>query len=443
MVKLRPLEYIFSITNSGTDKLIMILGIPLRIDRSRKYKSINANTQIQKDKIVFDNFNGNSYGCNPKYIAEEIIKQKLPYDLVWLVKSVEHETEKNIFPPQIRLVGFGTKQAFIELSSAKIWIDNQRKNYFIKKGLTKKEDQYYIQTWHGSFGIKKLDADVEAFTNEYKQEWVDRVKYDSSMINYLLTNSEFENKIFRRALWFENEIKQFGHPRNDVFFKDSTEIIKKVKDFYEIPDNKKILLYVPSFRDDGHIDCYRVDYERVLNALEKKFGGEWVCLSRLHPRAKKFDKELFVTEERSKSFGFKLLKFFKFFGRNPNRAILNDRIIDGTYYPDIQELLVASDCAITDYSSCIFDFMLSRKPGFIFATDIDQFNTDRGFYYPLEKTPFPISSNNDKLVENIENFDIDKYKQEVQNFLDDKGSTEDGHASERVVELIKQIMSEE
>lgn len=415
MVKLRPLERLFSITNSGTDKLIMFLGIPIRLDQSSHYKKICDSMPIQKNKIVFCNFNGNGYGCNPKYIAEEIIKQKLPYDLVWLVKNVKKETEKNVFPENIRLVGYSTKLGLEELASAKIWIDNQRKNYFIKKGLTKKEGQYYIQTWHGSFGIKKLDADVKAFTGELKQEWVNRAKFDSSMMDYLLTNSEFENQIFKRALWFENEIKQFGHPRNDIFFKDKTSYKKKICEYFNIPNDKKILLYVPSFRDDNDISCYQLDYENVLKTLEEKFGGDWICISRLHPRAKKFDKMLIPECEY---------------------------VVDGTFYPDIQELLVSADVAITDYSSCIFDFLLTNNPGFIFATDIEKFNTDRGFYYPLEATPFPVAENNEKLIENIKNFDLQKYQEKVNEFLKGKGSIEDGHASERVVELIKQIMEE-
>lgn len=156
MPKLRPLEYIFSMTNSGTDKLIMILGIPIRIDRSAYYKKFCANIAIEDNKIVIDNFNGGSYGCNPKYITEELLKRDKNYDIVWLVKSVKNEIEKGYFPAGIRLVGYGTKQALKELASAKLWIDNQRKNYFIKKGLTKKEGQYFIQTWHGSLGIKNL-----------------------------------------------------------------------------------------------------------------------------------------------------------------------------------------------------------------------------------------------------------------------------------------------
>lgn len=415
MVKLRPLEYLFSITNSGTDKLIMILGIPIRIGRAKHFQKICRQLEVNNNKIVFCNFNGNSYGCNPKYITEEIIRQNLPYEIVWLVKNVSEEKEKNVFPSRIRLVGYSTKLVLNELATAKIWIDNQRKNPFIKRGLIKKENQYYIQTWHGSFGIKKLDADVKAFNGELKQEWVNRSKMDSSMIDYLLTNSEFENNILPHALWFENEIKQFGHPRNDIFFKDNSETNKKVREFYKIPANKKILLYVPSFRDDDSIDCYKLQYEKVLSAMEEKFGGEWICISRLHPRTKKFDKEL-ITK--------------------------SDKVIDGTFYSDIQELLAISDCTITDYSSCIFDFLLTKRPGFIFATDIEKFNTDRGFYYPLEKTPFPIASNNDELFANISEFDLSKYQDKVEEFLAGKGSIEDGHASERVVELIKQIMNE-
>lgn len=414
MAKLRPREYLFSLTNSGTDKLIMFLGIPIRIDRSGYYKKFCADMPIDPKKIVIDNFNGGSYGCNPKYITEELLKRNKNYDIVWLVRNVKKEEESGCFPKGVRLVGYGTKLALKELAGAKLWIDNQRKNYFIKKGLTKKEGQYFIQTWHGSLGIKKLDADVDAFTAEYKQDWVERSKLDSSMWDFLLTNSEFENNIFRHALWFDNDIKQFGHPRNDIFFKENSDIKNKVYDFFEIPKNKKILLYVPSFRDDGNIECYKLAYDDILDNLEQKFGSEWVCISRLHPRAKKFDSKV-VPEA-------------------------NSRVIDGTFYPDIQELLVSADCAISDYSSCIFDFMLSYKPAFIFATDIEKFNTDRGFYYPLESTPFPIADNNMSLISNIKSFDNEKYKADVAAFISEKGCIEDGHASERTVDLIEEIM---
>lgn len=412
MTKLTFAQQLFSITNSGSDKLITILGIPIRIDRSNYYKKFCQHLEIDKNKIVFCNFNGNGYGCNPKYIAREIIKRKLPYKLVWLTNDIK--TERKNFPSEIELIGYGTKDGLKELATAKIWIDNQRKNYFIKKGLQKKEGQIFIQTWHGALGIKKLDADVIAFTSEDNQDWVKRAIYDSSTWDYLLTNSSFENKIFPHALWFNNELKEFGHPRNDIFFENSNIYNEKIKKYYGIPQEKKIVLYVPSFRDNGNISCYKPDYNNLLKSLTEKFDGEWICITRLHPRTKKFDEKIIPK---------------------------NKNIIDGTFYPDIQELLVSADVVITDYSSCIFDFMLSRKPAFIFAPDIENFDQERGFYYPLTSTPFPVAQNSEELSKNILDFDYETYKQKVEKFLNDKGCIEDGHASERVVDLIETLMN--
>lgn len=109
----------------------------------------------------------------------------------------------------------------------------------------------------------------------------------------------------------------------------------------------------------------------------------------------------------------------------------------------MQELLAITDVAITDYSSWIYDFVLLRKPGFIFATDIEEYNNERGFYYPLESTPFPVATNNIQLVENIRRFDNVKYQHDIDLFLKEKGCIEDGEASRRVVELLSGILDHE
>ena len=85
--------------------------------------------------------------------------------------------------------------------------------------------------------------------------------------------------------------------------------------------------------------------------------------------------------------------------------------------------------------------MLSRKPGFIYASDIKEYDNDRGFYYPLTSTPFPVAQHNEELRKNILNFNYESYREKVEEFLKDKGCMEDGHASERVVDLIEEIMS--
>ena len=114
-----------------------------------------------------------------------------------------------------------------------------------------------------------------------------------------------------------------------------------------------------------------------------------------------------------------------------------DVAIDVCAYPDIQELMVAADAMVTDYSSCIFDYLLSGKPGFVFAVDLEKQNRERGFYYPLETTPFPIALDSSELCANIRAFDAEKFATDTKSFLASKGCMEDGNASKRVADLIE------
>lgn len=405
------LEKIFSIKNIDNYKVIKFLNMfEIKISRKyigRKYLSL----PIENNKIVFTNFGGGGYGCNPKYIAREIINQNLPYKLVWLYNYDKGYMLEDM-PKSIELINYRTKDALKELMTAKIIISNIRLCDFIDKGFVKKEGQIYIQTWHGSLGIKKIDGAVQSESFK-KRHWCEVAKEDSMYIDYLISNSDFENNVFKTSFWYNGKIAKIGHPRNDIFFysdEKKSEIKSKVCKYLGIDTSKKILLYAPSFRDNYDFEPYTMNVDRLLGTVNAKFGSDWVFIAKIHPNM------LWMTNN-----------LFNF----------NNEIKNGSLYSDIQELLVASDILISDYSSLMFDFMLTKKPVFVYATDIEKYNTDRGFYYPLESTPFPVSTNNEELIQNINNFDLEKYMSEIDEFLKDKGCIEDGQASKRVVEYIK------
>ncbi len=116
------------------------------------------------------------------------------------------------------------------------------------------------------------------------------------------------------------------------------------------------------------------------------------------------------------------------------------RCINGCFYPDMQELLLAAQTVITDYSSCIFDYMLTGRPAFIYAPDRQRYEEERGLYYPLQETPFPIAEDMTQLCENIQNFSLNDYQRRVREFLSAWNVFEDGHASERVVDLLQELI---
>ena len=105
-----------------------------------------------------------------------------------------------------------------------------------------------------------------------------------------------------------------------------------------------------------------------------------------------------------------------------------------------KELLVVADVGITDYSSWICDYVLTKKPAFLYAKDIEDYNEERGFYYPLKDTPFLVAQNNEILNKNILSFQESVYKDKCDLFLKDRGCYENGLATIKVVNEIEKIM---
>lgn len=209
----------------------------------------------------------------------------------------------------------------------------------------------------------------------------------------------------------------YGHPRNDILFTADTEETKKlvasIRKKYHLKDDMHVLLYAPTYRDVQNAGLYDLDYDAVVEALEERFGGKWVIMVRYHF----LDRKL------------------------ANLDMTNPNIRNATDYPDIQDLMLIADVGVTDYSSWIYDYFFTKKKAMLYVPDIEEYEAkDREFLFPIETTPFPIAKTNEELCENIKKFDEEKYQQDYQKFYDKMECYEDGHAAERVVEKLKEIM---
>lgn len=371
---------------------------------------LKIKTPIEPDKVFFHT-QESKYTCNPKYICEELRKRYPNTKIVWRGPK---KGESGI-PGDIKVVELNSFDYFKEIFSSKIVITNSF--LYLGQPFSLKKEQVLIETWHGSLGIKRHDK--KAIKDTWRR--VSALEKTGKMSTYCISNSSLETGSLRSTYWPKTEILEYGHPRNDLFFPEYAEKRAKLrKDLFaewELEADTKIVMYGPTFRDDKNFDCYAIDFQQLAEALKERFGGKWCVLLRYHPS---------------------LLKVYKAHEKRTGKTGVP--VINVTGHIDMQELIAVTDVAITDYSSWIYDFVLLRKPGFIFATDIEKYNNERGFYYPLEETPFPIARDNEELVQNILTFKAEPYQKRVEEFLADKGCVEDGHASEKVVELIKSII---
>lgn len=355
------------------------------------------------------------YGCSPKYIAEELMRRKEKgensFEIFWLLEDMGKQ-----FPNEIKKVKSTLWTRAYHLSTARFWVANTRTFY----GTKKRKGTVYLQTWHGTVALKPIGKQRG---NKLPKIAYLISKYDSGMIDYALSGSRWCTEMWPEGLIYQGKIAETGTPRCDVLFQDVRQKRIQFRKEYNIPFEANIMLYAPTFRGGSqnkvrnvNAESCSVNFERVIHALETRFGGTWYIFLRLHPQLAA-QLEEFPIERK------------------------NGRLIDVSHRMDMNEIIAASDACLTDYSSMIFESFLTCQPGFIYADDLNNYIADRGsLLFDMNEIPFSVAYNNDELVENILTFNQEIYEKKVKDFIKKIGIVEDGHASEKVVNLMEALI---
>ena len=331
---------------------------------------------LNKRKLVFDNFGGRGYGDNPKYIADELLKQDKNLDIVWLTKDMSISV-----PDGVRKVRYGSWRAFLEWSTAKIWVDNIRNS----DRPCKRKKQIYLQTWHGSDGVKLVEKDVESTLSK---SYLVMAKYDGRISDGIISSCQLQTEQFKKSFWLGDNVKilEYGLPRNDDFFYSEkiTHINQIVRARYNISLDELVVLYMPTFRDNGSTKAYNLDYDKVINSFQKFYNKKVRVLIRFHPNVDN-----------------------TFFKNN------DERLLNVTDYPDPQDLMFAADIMISDYSSAPIDFMLLNRTIFLYMPDYEEYTKLRPLNPNFNNLPFIKCYTNLELVEQISRFSKMDYHESI------------------------------
>lgn len=352
---------------------------------------------IKKNKIVFCSFYGKGYSDHCKAITEALLKSGKALDIVWLVRPGEEAS----LPEGVRAVNYNSSRRIRELCTAKCWVDNCRKG-----ALKKRRGQFYMQVWHG-LALKRIEKDAATKLDDDYTPYAIR---DSKQIDVIISNCTHMTKVYKTGFWYDGRVEEFGSPRNDILFTPAEPLREKVHTAFSLPQERRLVLYGPTFRADHSLDAYKLDTDLLRRTLSDRFGGDWTVLVRMHPAVEALSEQVFSYDGKT--------------------------VCNATAYPDIMELLAASDCVITDYSSLMFDFALTKRPCFQFATDLQAYMADRNFYFPLTELPFPRSESNAALAENILAYREEEQAARWERFNRDFGLCEDGKAADRCAALL-------
>jgi CDP-glycerol glycerophosphotransferase (TagB/SpsB family) len=355
-----------------------------------------------KNKIVFCV----SFTENPRYIVEEILRENVKTRLVFLCRG----TCISSFRPYGRnTIQFETlnplamfRSVYHIATARTIIVDNY---YAFLSVIRLRKNVQCIQIWHAAGAMKTFgleDRSVSKRTPHARNRFIKVYQHFDKVV----VGSESMAEIFMRSFGLPHErMLPTGIPRTDLFF-NNKKILEIRSIFRKKFGNKKIILYAPTFRDGE--SGYHLNIN--LKLMKAKLKDQYVVMLRLHPLV---HMEQEINDE------------------------IRGFVFDYSFWPDINELLIASDILITDYSSVPFEYALLDRPIIFYLYDLDDYKKKRGLQRGFQDwLPGPVARTTDQVVDliNHDSFDI----KQIADFAKKWNTYSDGHASYKLVQYIEQ-----
>ncbi len=351
-------------------------------------------------RFVYNAFEGR-YSDSPRVLYEELLRRGGDYSHVWLTAPAH----ASAFPPGTATAGYGTREGRAALEAADVVIANTHTDV----DWCKPPDTLYLQTWHGT-PLKRLHRDaLWAPPGRHEQLSRDVARWD-----LLVSPNRVSTPLLRQAFRYDGELLESGYPRNDVLSApDRDERRAAVRRELEIPEDRTVVLYAPTWRDDEVLPEGGKAFRLALDVDEfaGRLGADHVLLLRLHH---------LLTARLE--------------------AIEHPSVRDVSLYPDISRLYLAADVLVTDYSSTMFDFAITGRPMLFYTYDLEDYRSrQRGFYFELEpEAPGPLLETSTQVVDALRELPAvaERHQERYARFQDRFCHLEDGHATGRVLERL-------
>jgi CDP-glycerol glycerophosphotransferase len=360
-------------------------------------------TKRTRKAILFENWKGKQYSDNLRAIDEELRRRRDRRRRVWVVRDHGVRMPKGVetvlrFSPE-----------YYDLLARARWV---LANDSIDPSYVKRDDQTYVQTWHGT-PLKKVGQDIEK-VNFARKGYLETFALESSKWDYLVSPNQYSSQIMTGAFGMPRKgLLETGYPRNDIFYRQERHArAAAARQRLGLGAEQKVILYAPTWRDDRYDDRGRYIFDLKLNVevLRQRFGGTHVLLLRGH--------HLLATRAGIPAEGG--------FVRNVST------------YPDISDLYLIADVLITDYSSVMFDFVNTGRPMLFFTWDLDDYRDRvRGLYFDLtEDPPGPICRTSAEVTAALTELpDVQQeFAQAYGRFRERFCAWEDGYAAARVID---------
>lgn len=399
----------FSMTKNGNAWLS--LSSPLRDNEAgawnqkrlqSMYRSLED--ELKTNTVLFHSYLGEQANDSALALAEYLVTERPELELVWAVANPETELPEGVDPVILH------SELWYRLVATSGTLVN---NIYFDPWFRSRQGQKYVQTWHGT----PLKAINRSYWKSIGRSagWIRRMDRQAAAWTHLISPSPYYSEIVGLESGFEGKLVETGYPRNDALqSQNAKDVRRKIRRDFGIDEDVTAILYAPTWRDSLSKQSWKAEMVSFLDlaSFSDQLGEGYVTLLRGHGHN----------------------------ARNGFRSHGLQATIDVTRHHDINELYLAADVIVTDYSSVMFDAAVTRKPLLFFVPDLDEYaGTGRGMYLDLaEVAPGPVIFKQHELVREIQSIPTisTRYQEKYDEFIERFAPFDDGFATKRVVESI-------
>ncbi|MCX5586512.1 CDP-glycerol glycerophosphotransferase family protein [Streptomyces erythrochromogenes] len=374
------------------------LGRGLRESSVRLHYRIQRLLPLRPELAVFSAYWHGGYACNPAAIEAKLRELAPRMRTAWICDPAHAAT----LPRETVALRPGSAAYWSALARAGYLVTNVN----FDRALVKRPGQILLQTQHGT-PLKRVGLDLQDRPAATPTADFAGLLRGADQWDYLLSANRHSTLVWEKAVPSSYTTLEYGYPRNDVFHRASRTDVLELRERLGIPAGSTAILYAPTHRDYRRSRPDHLDFERLLRDL----GPRFTVLVRTHLTYADADR----TWEP------------------------HPRLVDVSSHPSVEELCLASDALVTDYSSLMFDYAALDRPIVIHADDWEAYEAARGTYFDLRSCPpGAIARTQDELVDifTTGHWQGSRSAQLRSAFRARFCSYDDGHAAERVVRRV-------
>jgi CDP-glycerol glycerophosphotransferase len=303
---------------------------------------------LDPDLGVYGAYWFRGYSCNPRAIYEKARELVPNARGVWVVRRDALEA----VPPGVEYVVRGTRPYFDAVARATYLINNVN----FPNNVVKRSGSVHVQTHHGT-PLKYMGLDLRKSESQGRGMDFDKLLQRVARWDYSISSNPHSTAVWERVYPGDYETLEIGYPRNDPLAAATPATVEAARAALGIGEGKTAVLYAPTHREYEETYVSRLDLAQLADAL----GPDHVVLARLHYF---YDSDALVRELHEAG-----------------------RLLDVASHPSVEELCLAADVLLTDYSSIMFDYAVLDRPIVIHAPDWEEYRSRRGVYFDLLTEP--------------------------------------------------------